>query len=53
MKVLKAPSTPNKILNPSQYHVGTKASVRFSGDCVKQEKIIFNHEKIVNVYTVC
>ena len=42
---IKAPTTFNKILNPSLYFVGTKASVRFSRDCLKQEKITFNHEK--------
>ena len=44
--------SPNKILNPSQSYVGTKARVRFTGDCLKQEKITFNHGKIVNIYIV-
>ena len=44
--------SPNKILNPSQNYVGTKARVRFTGDCLKQEKITFNHGKIVNIYIV-
>ena len=26
--------------------------VKFSGSCLKQDKIIFNHGKIVNIYTV-
>ena len=30
-------------------YVGTKAKVKFSGDCLKQEKITFNHGKIVNI----
>ena len=29
-----------------------KARVRLSGDCLKQEKITFNHGKIVNIYIV-
>ena len=49
---IKAPSTPNKILNPSQDYVGTKARIRFSKDSLKQEKITFNHEKIVKIYIV-
>ena len=49
---IKAPTTPNKILDPSQDYVGTKAKVKFSGDCLKQEKITFNHGKIVNIYIV-
>ena len=47
------PTTPNEIINPSLYFVGTKkACVRFSGDCLKQEKITFNHGKIANIYIV-
>ena len=49
---VKAPTTPNKILDLSQDYVGTKARVRFSGDCLKQEQITFNHGKIVNTYIV-
>ena len=44
----KPPSISNKILNPSVDYVGTKARVKFSRDCLKQEKSIFNHGKIVN-----
>ena len=47
---IKPPTTSNKILNPSLDFVGTKARVKFNGDCLKQEKITFNHGKIVNIY---
>ena len=50
MKVLSLPSTPKKILNPSLDYAGTAARVRFNGDCLKQEKITFNHGKTVNIY---
>ena len=33
-------------------YVGTEIRVKFSGDCLKQEKITFNHGKIVNIYIV-
>ena len=49
---IKAATTPNKILNSSLDYVGTKARVSFSGDCLKQEKITFNHGKIVYIYIV-
>ena len=49
---IKPSTTPNKILNPSLDYVSTKARVRFSGDCLKQEKITFNHGKTVNIYIV-
>ena len=46
---IKPPSTSDKMLNPSVKYVGTKARVEFKGDCLKQEKISFGHEKIVNI----
>ena len=49
---IKPPSTSNKMLNPSVDYVGTKARVKFNGGCLKQEKITFNHGKIVNIFTV-
>ena len=49
---IKPPTTSNKVLNPSLDYVGTKIRVKFRGDCLKQEKITFNHGKIVNIYIV-
>ena len=49
---IKPPTTSNKMLNPSLDFVGTKARVKFNGDCLKQEKISFDHGKIVNIYIV-
>ena len=45
MKVLKRPTTSNKILNPSPNYVGSKIRLKFDGDCLKQEKITFSHGK--------
>ena len=49
---IKRPSRSNKMLNPSVNYVSTKPRVEFKGDCLKQEKISFDHGKIVNVYIV-
>ena len=49
---IKRPSTSNKMLNPSLDYVGTKARVKFNGAFLKQEKITFNHRKIVKIYIV-
>ena len=49
---IKPPTTSNKLLNPSLDFLGTEASVKFNGDCSKQEKITFNHGKIINTYIV-
>ena len=48
----KSPSTSNKMLNPSLDYGGTKIRVKFNGDCLKQQKITFNHEKTVKIYIV-
>ena len=49
---ITAPSAPNKFLNPSLEYLGTKLKVRFSGSCLKQNAITYNHEKSVNIYIV-
>ena len=49
---IKEPTTLNRILNPPLNLVGTKARLRFSGDCLKQEKITYTHGKTVNIYIV-
>ena len=49
---IKPPTTSNKMLNPSVVYVGTKARVKFDKDCLKEEKITFNHGKMVSIYIV-
>ena len=49
---IESPSTSYKVLNPSVNYVGTKARVKFNGDFLKQDKISFDHGKIVNIYIV-
>ena len=51
-KSIKPPTTSNKMFNPSKDYVGTKAKVKYNEDCLKQEKITFNHGKLVNIYIV-
>ena len=48
----KAISTSDNSLNPTLNYYGTKISVTFTGDCLKQQKITYNHGKVVNIYTV-
>ena len=33
-------------------YCGTKTRVKFNGSCLKQDKIIYTHGKIVNIYIV-
>ena len=51
-KSINPHSTYSKIFNPSVDYAGTKARVKFNGDCLKEDKIIFNHGKIVNIYII-
>ena len=43
---------PNKTLAPTVKFTGKRMYVKFSGSCLKQDKITFNHKKAVNIYTV-
>ena len=36
---IKPPSAPNNFLTPSLNYLGTKRSVKFSGSCLKQDKV--------------
>ena len=47
---IKPPTSSNKMLYPSLNYVGNKIRVEFNGDCLKQEKVTFDHGKIVNIY---
>ena len=49
---IKPPTTSNKMFNPLLDYVGTKIRINFNGDCLKQEKITFNHGKVANIYIV-
>ena len=49
---IKPSTTSNKMLNLLIDFAGTKIIVKFNRDCLKQEEITFNHEKIVNIYIV-
>ena len=51
-KSIKPPFTSNEMFNPPLNYVGTKARVEFKGDYLKQDKISFDHGKVVNIYIV-
>ena len=48
---IRSPSRSNNILNPLLGYVGTKTRVEFKGSCWRQDKISFDHEKLVNIST--
>ena len=42
----------NYSITPELSYYGTKTKVKFSRNCVKQDKAIYNHGTIVNIYIV-
>ena len=42
----------NYSVTPFLDDYGTKTRVEFSGSCLKQDKVTFNHGKIVNIYII-
>ena len=49
---IKPPTTPSNNHYSNLYYQGTKTIVSFPGVCLKQDKVTFNHGKIVNIYIV-
>ena len=48
----KAIFTSDNSLNPALKYYGTRIRVKFTGDCLNQQKITYNHGKVVNIYIV-
>ena len=42
----------NYKISPELNYYGTKTKVEFNGSCLKQDRVTYNHEKIVNIYIV-
>ena len=51
-KNMTDPTTNDYGLNPQLSYLGTKTRLEFKGSCLKQDKITFNHGKVVNIYIV-
>ena len=50
---IKPPTTSDNSLNPRLSYNGTKIRVQFTESCLKQQKFMFTHKKVVNIYVVC
>ena len=44
--------TSDHSITPNLSYYGTKTRVEFNGSCLKQDKVTFNHGKVVNIYIV-
>ena len=52
-EVIKPPTTSDNSLTPAiSYYYASKIRVKFTRSCLKQDKITFNHGKVVNIYIV-
>ena len=49
---IKPPTTSDNSLTPILNYYGTKTKVSFDMSCLKQDKVTFNHGKIVDIYIV-
>ena len=49
---IKPPTTSDNSLAAALDYYGTKTRVNFTGSCLKQGKVTFNHKKVVNTYIV-
>ena len=45
-------TTSNYSITPELSHYDTKARVKFSGSCLKQDKATYNNGTIVNIYII-
>ena len=48
----KPPTTSDISLAPALIYYGIKTRLKFTGSCLKQSKISYNHGKVVNIYIV-
>ena len=46
---ITAPTTSDYSLNPQLSYLGTKTRLEFKGSCLKQDKIVYDHDKVVNI----
>ena len=51
-ETIKPPATSDNRLTPTLSYHGSKTRVKFTGSCLKQPTISYNHKAIVNIYIV-
>ena len=49
-KRINSIKTPNHSITPNLDYYGTKTRVEFNRTCLKQDKVTFNHRKVVSIY---
>ena len=51
-EIIKPPTTSDNSLALALSYIGNNTRVKFAGSCLKQDKTIFTHRAIVNIYIV-
>ena len=51
-EIIKPSTTSDNSVAQALSYIGNKTRVKFDGDCLKQDKITFTHEKTVNIYII-
>ena len=49
-EIIKPTNTCDNKIAPPLSHIGNKRRVTFDGSCLKEDKLKFAHETIVNIY---
>ena len=49
---IKPPTTSDSSFTPALSYNGTETRVKYTGSCLKQSKILYNHGKVANIYIV-
>ena len=49
---IKPPTTSDNSLSPLFDYLGNKIRLKFNGSCLKQHKLTYTHQKLVNIYIV-
>ena len=49
---IKPSATSDDSLAPELSYYGTKTRIKFTGNCLKQDKITYTHKKTISIYTV-
>ena len=49
---IKLPQTGSNFIDPLLDYLSNKIRLKFSGNCLKQDKVTYNHRNVVNIYIV-
>ena len=51
-EIINSVTASNYNITPELSHYGTKTKLKFSGSCLKQDRVTYNHGPIANIFIV-